>query len=384
MKLLVVSAFFETHRGGVERVAGRLARHLADDDFKVTWLAADVTPPKPVEGVDLVPVPANNWIEDKIGIPVPIWGWRAMRSMWRAVKAADIVMLHDTLYMGNIAAYVAARFKRRPVIIVQHVGAIAFSNRALRGLMWVGDRLIGRRMLARADQVVFISQRIRGEYSAVLFRREPETIFNGVDTTIFQPTVDLDAVAAQRDALRIPKDCPVVLFAGRFVPRKGLALVRFLAERHDEAIFLLAGWGPIDPRDWGLANVRTTTADTPVEMRQVFQVADCLLLPSTGEGFPLVIQEALATGLPVICSTETSTADSALAEWCRHSPIDPNDMLAHADAWSENLEATLAEAGEAGAIMRSRRSAFAEARYGWPVAITRYKSALKQVAENYG
>ena len=45
MKLLMATHFFESHRGGIEIVAGRLAREFARTGIEVTWLATDASPP---------------------------------------------------------------------------------------------------------------------------------------------------------------------------------------------------------------------------------------------------------------------------------------------------------------------------------------------------
>ena len=380
MKLLIVSAYFEAHRGGVERVAGFLARGLARHGYSVRWLAADASPaPEPGSGVEPIPVSANNTVQRRLGVPIPIWGFSAIGRMRRAVADADVVMLHDTLYIGNIATYVCARWAKVPIVIVQHVGQIAFSNPILRLMMRLGDRFAGRRMMRSADQVVFISDRIAKEYADVRFRTPPKLVFNGVDTEVFRMPEDGFDRAGLRSQLDIPVDAQVILFAVRFVEKKGLSILQQLARRHPEFIFVLAGWGPEDPSTWGLKNVRVTSAKTPLQMLDLYRTADAFLLPSVGEGFPLVMQEALACGLPVMCSTETLGADQILPETVYHSVVDLTDVPGTASAWSSIVSEVMARTALETDDDRKNRSEFAHKRYGWETALAEYDKILRAI-----
>ncbi len=42
----------------------------------------------------------------------------------------------------------------------------------------------------------------------------------------------------------------------------------------------------------------------PAEVARLYRAADCLLHPSQAEGFPLVLQEAMASGLPAVIADD--------------------------------------------------------------------------------
>jgi hypothetical protein len=172
-RLLTVSNYFDTHRGGLEIVAGVLARELAGRGFEVTWLASDVTPAPTgcaVRSLRTASFGVWNFAERRLGVPWPVLSPAAVARLWREVRAADAVLLHDSLYMTSIVTSLAAGANRRPLVVLQHIGAVPYRNPILRGLMAAANLLVARPILGRAGQVVFISQFVRDYFARLKFR----------------------------------------------------------------------------------------------------------------------------------------------------------------------------------------------------------------------
>ncbi len=170
IKLLTVSNFFDSHRGGLEIVAGRLARELSVRGFEVTWLASDTTPAPADAGLRCVAARVWNVAERRLGVPWPVLSPGSIARLWREVKAADAVLLHDALYMASVVTFLAAKAHRRPLVIVQHIGQIPYRSPVLRGLMALANRLVAAPVLSGADQVVFISEFVRTYFGRLRFR----------------------------------------------------------------------------------------------------------------------------------------------------------------------------------------------------------------------
>jgi phosphatidyl-myo-inositol dimannoside synthase len=312
-RALLVTHYFPDHRSGIELVAGHLAGRLARRGVRVTWAASDTTPWTGTDGIRCLPMRAWNGTEARLGVPYPVWSLGSLRRLAAAVRATDVVHLHDALYFGNAIAFRMARRHRKPVVVTQHIGAIPYKNPALRGLMWAANRTVARHVLGGADRLVFIAPRVRDYFRQfVRFRADPLFVPNGVDTDRFRPPADR---TAGRTALRWPADRPVLLFVGRFVEKKGLAVLREVAASLPGSEFVFAGRGPIDPAQWGLRNVRVAGSLRADELVPLYQTADLVVLPSVGEGFPLVVQEAMACGTPALISDETAAGYPGAVEW---------------------------------------------------------------------
>ncbi|MEP7040444.1 MAG: glycosyltransferase family 4 protein [Chloroflexota bacterium] len=370
-RLLLVTHFYPSHGGGVEIVAGQLAARLATD-IGVRWAAGrDRQAYPPPRGVELVPLGVWHGIERRTGVPVPLPGVRALARLWREVRRSDLVWVHDLLYPGNLLAAVAARIIGRPLVVTVHVGAVPYRNSFLRGFIGFVYRATSRTMLRAAARVTFVSERIRDETARRSWKRPPLFIPNGVDAGVFHPSTD-----AQRAEVRRylgGETRPLLVFVGRFVERKGLALIQQLAERTPEWRWVLAGHGPIDPGAWAAANVSVERELHGPSLARLYGAADLLVLPSLGEGFPLVVIEALACGTPAIVDPSTAAGDRTAAARLETEPVTGSDAV---DRWHAHLERILARPDLDQA--RTAVAEFAASHWSWDRAADAYREVLEE------
>src|SRR5439155_16340303 len=95
-------------------------------------------------------------------------------------------------------------------------------------------------------------------------------------------------------------------------------------------------------------------------LADLYRGVDLLLLPSVGEGFPLVIQEAMACGLPVVCGEPSNRADPGAAKWLRGVAIDLTDPEGSARRCADAIDSLAFTSAERTAMAR-----YALAQYDW-------------------
>ncbi len=129
---------------------------------------------------------------------------------------------------------------------------------------------------------------------------------------------------------------PVVLHAGQFIERKGLGLLlaaaAMLEQQGCEFSLLLVGSGrekeALERRvaAIGLKNVHFRPAQTPDKMPSVYRSADVLVFPTLEDVWGLVANEAILSGVPVLCSKYAGCAPELFSEENIFSPDDLNEF----------------------------------------------------------
>jgi glycosyltransferase involved in cell wall biosynthesis len=305
MRIALVTHFYPAHGGGIEKVAAQLAVRMAADGADVVWCASDTDAPPALPGVRCEPMAAFNGVERFSGFPYPIWGPRSIARLSRCIRSADAVHVHDCIYAGSLMAGWLARHHRKRLVVTQHIGVVPLPA-PLRPVLGLANRLGARSVLRRADGVGFISPAVR-RYFETLTGASPRFhyVANGVDGAIFKAK-DGDR-HERRAALGFDPARPLMLFVGRFVAKKRLPLVRQMAALRPNWQWCVIGQGPEQPQAWGLPNVRVLSPMPQAELASWYHAADLLILPSEGEGFPLVVQEAMACGLPACITADVAS-----------------------------------------------------------------------------
>jgi glycosyltransferase involved in cell wall biosynthesis len=229
-------------------------------------------------------------------------------------------------------------------------------------------------LLERADGVLLLST----EEKRAFERFAPGVSFHVVANPYVPPPPAVPATARERDV-------PVILFAARLLPEKGvLDTVEALAvlRRRVEARLVIAGDGPASAEvrqlvaERGLSDHVDVVGHLSAErLVEAFHAADVFALPTYHpEGFPTAVSDAMSAGLPIVTTRVRGNADHLL-EGTNALFVPPRDPAALAGA----LERVLTE----GDLRRRMSSANLEkvAEFAPERVVPAYVHALREILE---
>lgn len=198
------------------------------------------------------------------------------------------------------------------------------------------------------------------------------TVRNGVDLDRFGPGDQAEA----RAELGLPVTGRIALGVGRLVPGKGFDVAARAVRKLEDVTLVLVGAGAerANIEAAGGGRVVFLGAQPPERVAVAYRAADVFVLPSEREGWPNVVTEALASGVPVVATRVGGIPQILGDEPPPHlgAMVPPSDP----DGLQQALRLVLAEGHR-----RDEVRAFAE-RYGWqqPVEllVETFRSAVQE------
>ncbi|MGE3599666.1 MAG: glycosyltransferase [Dehalococcoidia bacterium] len=298
MRVLHVISGLE--RGGAERVLLRVVRGLGDRGIESSVIAARAGGPL---AADLRKAGAAV---EELGLARLAELPRAVLELRRITAAVAPQVIQGWMYHGNVLARLAGRPGVPVVFGVRHSLADLEAEKP-------GTRLairIGGLLSSRSAAVVYNSLCSMRQHEAYGYcSSRSRFIPNGFDTELLSPSIE--SRRATRARLGLRPESIVVGMVARFHPVKNhrmfLAAARDIRDAVPQTSFVIAGHGVTSPEaglatlasDLGLADC-TILLEDQADIAGLMNALDIAALTSNGEGFPNVVAEAMACGIPVV------------------------------------------------------------------------------------
>lgn len=287
--------------GGAERTLAELvtARRNGPHPQAVVTLS-DSDSEAAAAQIRAVDVPVYN-----LGLSSPVQYPIALARLTLLIRRLRPQVIQSWLYYADLIALQALVLSGRRAMTRLYWGVRCSDldqSQYSRALRWT--IALCARYSAQPDAVIANSMAGRAAHTRLGYQpRAFPVIWNGIDTEFFKP--DPSARARLRHELAISEGTPVVIHIARVDPMKDHALLLDVAAQVPEARFLMVG------RDTEtlVAPDNVTALGRRGDVAGLYAAADFLLSTSAyGEGFPNVIAEAMACGLPVVATDVGDTA----------------------------------------------------------------------------
>ncbi|MEZ5988940.1 MAG: glycosyltransferase family 4 protein [Planctomycetota bacterium] len=314
-------------RGGLEGYAAALLRGLAARGVPLVLVCGHATVEPPVPWIELGAVGPAFYaaLDERVGFAADAQQLEARRLVcFRHPGPRCRVFLP---LGGLLASSLAARRAVEP-------WGLRGARRLARSLSPRTRAFLARERSffaeASAEALVVANSPV---VAAEIARRHPG--FRGRVEVVGLPVDDAHHVVAdaatrreaRRALLGLDDDRPVLLWVGNERRRKGWRVARAvharLRQRRLEAMLLCTGAGTEDLDDEAAGVIGLGRV---ADMRGPYRCADVLLVPSLEDNYPLVVLEALATGVPVVLSARCGNAALLTDPAVGRVVADPRDV----------------------------------------------------------
>ena len=232
-------------------------------------------------------------------------------GLLRAIAAARPDVLVSEGFFQWTPAALWHKLRRRVPLVIAYERTAHTERNASR------LRLGYRRAVARMADAIACNGRLSKEFCIRALGVPEDRIVTGAMAADTQRlSAQVDAIAPEaRDALlrTLGAARPLFLYVGRLIRLKGLrellqAWAGYERDGASPGTLLLVGDGPERPvldamvRDLALKHILFAGAVPYDDIAPYYAAADCLVMPTLEDNWSLVVPEAMACGLPILCS----------------------------------------------------------------------------------
>lgn len=258
---------------------------------------------------------------EQINIPVP----RSLSNVSNLIPAVNILkkwlnknpcnMVYCLSPFGGVAARMAARtFRKKGLKVIYHAHGFHFFKGA--GFVnWALYYSMEKILAKYTDVLVTIN---REDYGAAKRKLKAKQVIYmpgvGINTKrIYETNVNKEEKCRE---LGIPDNKKIILKVAEFNKGKniGAAIEAFSKMKNRDSIFVICGIGKLFD-EMKLAAQKLNVADRVyflgyrTDIIEIFKIADLFLFASVREGLSVSTMEAMAAGIPVVCSDIRGNSD---------------------------------------------------------------------------
>ncbi len=367
-KLKVLQLIPTLDRSGAEKQMVMLSKGLPRDRFRVEVAALTRSGPLAAE-------------LEAAGIPVTVIGKSlkvdpiALARLGRFLKAGSFDVVQTWIFAANTYGRVASRLARVPVVVVAEMAVDLWKGRL--------DRAVDRRLSTWCDRLVGNSHAVVDFYRGLGVPEDRlAMIYSGIGDEEPPP---VDPRGPRR--VRVRAEARLVLFAGRLAEQKRvddlLKALDLLQHVQPDIRTLIAGDGPLKERLEETAHGYALDAQVRFlghrnDVPRLLAAADLLVLPSSYEGLPNVVLEAMRFRKPVVATAAPGTTEVVVdGETGSLVPVGDVIVLARAIRDLVRDPALARRLGEAG---RAR----AESHFGADNMVAQFAELYEQLARAKG
>jgi len=303
--------------GGELNVILDIASYLNSHPHFEVHLAAGPVPP---QEVDL------TYLANERGIPfvkIPsmvtyISPWRILRSsteLYTHIRQGKYDVVHTNNAIAGVAGRLAAVLARVPVII-HHVHGWGLQNdmSKLTRMFYVAAE---RFCAAFSSRLIAVSKPNieKGIANRICKEDKFALIYNGIDLEHFQQQVDKQAVCME---LGLDPECKIIGMIGRLDKQKNpLDFIRAAAivvKNYPKVQFVIAGDGVLRPECESLIKELNLAGKFFLlgyrnDINHIYPILALTALSSLWEGLPVVFQESMIAGKPIVANDVDGARD---------------------------------------------------------------------------